>query len=191
MYERLTELYNVEWNAECAHAWDESKDILLHKGGHKSKYELQNYRPIALGDAVWKIFCAILNERLRDGTERKKIMGEEHNGFRRDRREDNIYAMNELIGRMKKDDKIIYIAFLNIENSYGRVNRGMMRRVLEEVGMSERVVNVIKSMYVNTRAKYILWDFESGWVRSRRGVRQGCILPPLLFGLYTEELAER
>ena len=76
---------------------------------------------------------------------------------------------------MKKDNRRIYIAFLDIEKAYDRVDRGMMCRVLEEVGVSVKVVNVIKSMYVNTRAKYRLEDFESGWVRSRRGVRQGCI----------------
>ena len=41
------------------------------------------------------------------------------------------------------------------------------------------------------RAKYRLEDFESSWVRSRRGVRQECILSKLLFGLYKEELVER
>ena len=57
-----------------------------------------------------------------------------------------------------------------------------MCRVLEEVRVSVKVVNVIRSMYVNTSAKYRLGDFECDWVRSRRGVRQGCISSPLLFG---------
>ena len=57
--------------------------------------------------------------------------------------------------------------------------------------MSERIVRIIESMYVNTKAKYTLGDIESDWVRSVKGVRQGCILSPLLFGLYTEELTVR
>ena len=80
---------------------------------------------------------------------------------------------------------------MDIEKAYYRVNTDMVCRVLEEVGVSARVVNVIMSMYVNTRAKNRLRDFESGWITSRRGVRQGCTLSPLLSGLYTEELAER
>ena len=137
-----------------------------------------------MGDAVGKIFYAVLNERLRDWTKRKKIMGEEQNGFRRDKRaEDNIYVMNELISKMKKDNRRIYIAFLYIEKAYDRVHKGMMCRVLEEVGVSVKVVNVIKSMYVNTRAKYRMGDFKSGWVESRRGVRQRCCNGPSLIVL--------
>lgn len=41
------------------------------------------------------------------------------------------------------------------------------------------------------QAKYRLGNLEADWVKSKREVRQGCILPPTLFCLYTEELAVR
>jgi len=83
------------------------------------------------------------------------------------------------------------MAFLDIEKAYDRVNRNILWKVLDRCGMSVKVVNIIRSMYVNTRGRYALGEIETEWVQSVRGVRQGCILSPLLFGLYTEELAVR
>lgn len=98
---------------------------------------MTNYRPIAFRDTVGKVFSSILNERLRDWTEQKKIIEEEQSCFRNDRKaEDNIYVLIELIGRMKKDNKIIYIAFLDIEKAYDSMKRG----VVEEMRVSEKPV---------------------------------------------------
>ena len=66
-----------------------------------------------------------------------------------------------------------------------------MWRVLGRVGFEENLVWVIESMYVNTRAKISLGDACSEWVYSRRRVRQGCTLSPLLLSLFTEELVAR
>ncbi|RUM30947.1 MAG: hypothetical protein DSY42_03580 [Aquifex sp.] len=60
------------------------KTTLLHKGGHKSKKELKNYRPIALADTIAKVFCGGLSGRLSECSERCKVLGEEQNGFRKD-----------------------------------------------------------------------------------------------------------
>ena len=83
------------------------------------------------------------------------------------------------------------MGFLDIEKAYDRVNREMLGIVLEKIGLSDKIVNIVRSMYVDTKAKYRLGDIETDWVKSERGVRQGCILSPTLFSLYTEELAVR
>ena len=92
---------------------------------------------------------------------------------------------------MKKDGKKAYMAFLDIEKAYDRVDRRILCDLLMKVGMSEKIVNIVRSMYESTKAIYRLGHLETGWVRSMRGVRQGCTLSPILFGLYTEELAVR
>ena len=65
---------------------------LIHEGGHKCRKEIRNYRPIAVCDTVCKIFYGVLNERLSEMVERNRVMGQEQNGYRKDRRgEDNMY----------------------------------------------------------------------------------------------------
>ena len=172
--------------------WNESKVTLLHKGGHKSKKELKNYRPIAVNDTVGKIFCGLLNDRMNECCERNEVMGEEQNGFRKGRRgEDNMYVVNTLVETMGRIGAKMYLAFLDIEKAYDRVNREILCKLLERVCMSKKVVDIITSLYEGTRAIYRLGEIETEWVSSRKGVRQGCVLSPLLFGLYTEELAIR
>ena len=39
--------------------WNESRVILLHKRGRKSKNELKNHRPIALNDTICKNFLRV------------------------------------------------------------------------------------------------------------------------------------
>ena len=189
----LWNLFNTVWRDErVPEKWNESRVILLHKGGHKSKKELKNYRPIALNDTIGKIFCMCVNERVKEVVEREGVLGEEQNGFRMMRRgEDNMFIVRELIEKCNREGTKGYFAFLDIEKAYDRVNRRMLCKVLKKCGMSEKMVKIIESMYENTKAKYTLGDIETEWVYSNRGVRQGCILSPVLFAMYTEELAVR
>ena len=71
------------------------------------------------------------------------------------------------------------------------MNSEMLCKVLGKIGLNAKITNIVRSMHVDTRAKYRLGDIETDWVKSERGVREGCILLPTLFSLYTEELAAR
>ncbi|KAF2343392.1 hypothetical protein FHG87_025851, partial [Trinorchestia longiramus] len=56
--------------------WNKCNVALLHMGGHKNMKELKNYRPIALACTVSKIFCGILNEKMKHVVEEQGVMGE-------------------------------------------------------------------------------------------------------------------
>ena len=150
----LSELYKVEWREmKIPEKWNESKVILLHKGGHKSK-RVKNYRPIALTDTIGEIFCKVLNNRLRKCIESRGILSEGQNGFRMDRRgEDNLFIIREVIEWCIRGKKKGYLAFLNIEKAYDRINSELLCKVLSRVGMIERIVRITESMYVNRKAK--------------------------------------
>jgi hypothetical protein len=173
-------------------SWLESRVTLLHKGGNKNKKDIKNYRPITLTNTIGKTFCNLLNQRMVNLAEGMGILGENQNGFRKDRRgTDNIYILGEIIEGYKGKREKVYLAFLDIEKAYDRVDRETLWKVLRRVGYSEKVVGIIRSLYRETRAKFKIGNIETDWVHSVRGVRQGCILSPLLFSLYTEELAAR
>ena len=63
-------------------SWNESIVNLIHKGGGKSKKNLQNFRPITLSDTIGKVFCGILGNRIENICESMGIFEEEQNGFR-------------------------------------------------------------------------------------------------------------
>ena len=44
-------------------------------------------------------------------------------------------------------------------------------------------------MFQEPTRRYRLGNTETDWVKSERGVRQGCIMQLILFSMYTEELA--
>ena len=161
--DRICDLFKQIWvDEEVPKEWCESKVTLLHKGGHKNKKELKNYRPIALANNISKIFCGIVNDRLKEVIEREKVMSEEQNGFRQDRRgEDNIYIVNELIESFKKSGKKVFFAFIDIEKAYDRVDREILCDVLVNCGVTEKIVKIVRSLYRNTKAKYRLGNIES------------------------------
>lgn len=191
--EALYDLFKRVWEDECIPLkWNESKVILLHKGGNRSKEELKNFRPISMGNTVGKVFSCVINERLKIACENAGLIGEEQNGFRQDRRgEDNIYVIRELVEDFNRRNKCLYLAFLDIEKAYDKVNRQTLIYVLDKLGIPRKISNLVKGMYTNTKAKYIFGDIETEWVHLDKGVRQGCVLSPLLFSIYTEELATR
>ena len=54
---------------------------------------------------------------------------------------------------------------------------------LKEYRISEKYVNIIKTLYENSKCAVKVNSSLTDWFFIKTGVRQGCILSPLLFGI--------
>ena len=172
--------------------WKEVQVKLAFKHGKKEKRDIKNYRPVAVANTISNIFCGIIKDKMTIIMEEEELIGEEQNGFRKDRRgTENLYVLKELIEKAGKENKQLYCMFLDIEKAYGTVNRKIMWNLVERLGFDEHIRKILQSMYRNTIAKYHWNEIVVEDVKSEIGLRQGYTLSPLLFMIVMEELTQR
>jgi len=78
------------------------------------------------------------------------------------------------------------MCFVDYQKAFDRVNHDKLLEVMESAGIPELERRLIINLYWHQQAA-VRWDNEiSRYVSIRRGVRQGCIISPILFNLYSE-----
>ena len=84
------------------------------------------------------------------------------------------------------------VGFMDLEKAYDRVNREALWQVLRiyDGGREGKLLNGIKSIYVNSLPFVRVKGGESECFRINSGVRQGCIMSPCLFSVYMDAVME-
>ena len=96
--------------------------------------------------------------------------------------------LERMIEMAKVINECLYVAFIDMEKAYDRVNRKKLFEVMRGYGVHEMLVDVIKRIYDGGIVKFEMEGIMTGWCKSDSGVRQGCPLSPLLFNIYVREL---
>ena len=82
----------------------------------------------------------------------------------------------------------IYMCFIDYSKAFDCVDHPPLWNMMEEMGIPEHMVHVIRSLYANQEAEAEVrteyGDTESFSIG--KSVRQGCVLSPYLFNLYSE-----
>ena len=85
----------------------------------------------------------------------------------------------------------MYVGFTNLEKAYDRVNREVLLQVLRMYEMGDKLLNGIKSIYVNSLICVRVKGCESKCFRISSGVRQVCIMSPWLFNVYVNAVMKK
>ena len=75
----------------------------------------------------------------------------------------------------------VYICFVDFEKAFDRVNWGKMMEILKRIGVDWRDRRLVINLYMSQEACVRVNGGLSEPGAMGRGVRQGCIMSPLLF----------
>ena len=95
----------------------------------------------------------------------------------------NICWIIENAGELKKK---IYFCFIDYAIAFDCVDHKKLWKILKEMGMPDHLTCLLQNLYAGQEATVRTRCGTRDWFQIRKGVRQGCILPPRLFSLYAE-----
>ena len=168
--------------------WQRSIIVPLYKG-KGDKLECGNYRGISLLSIPGKLYGKILIGRVRSRTD--VGLDEEQCGFRTGRGcVDQVYSLKCILEKMSEKQKVVYMAFLDLEKAYDRVPREALWDVLKVYGIGGKLLHAIKSFYKCSESCVRVCQEESEWFEVKVGVRQGCVMSPWLFNIYMDAVVK-
>ena len=123
--------------------------------------------------------------RLSDYCERENILPEEQRGFRPQRSTvDMMFVVRRLQELARKKDTPLNLSFNDLTKAYAFVDRTLLCDVLARFGVAPRMLAVIRQFHDGMQACVRLDDGEcSHTFDVGQGLRQGCVLAPLLFNM--------
>ena len=134
-----------------------------------------------------------MNKRLYKWAETENKIPEEQAGFRKGYSTvDHVFTLVSVIQKCLYGSKRskLYIAFVDYEKAFDTVDRNSLWKILEKIKTSTKVIKVLRGMYTSVKS-CVRWGADlSDVFDCPAGVRQGCLLSPLIFSLLISEVAE-
>lgn len=185
----LTTIFNhLLQHSVVPRQWSATVVTLLFKKGDPMLWG--NYRPIAVVQLLSKVYAMILHHRLSAWAEGEGIREPAQTGFRpHHATTHHAFVLQQHIAKYKAAGKKLYCCFIDFAKAYDSVPRHKLWQRLYDLGIRGRILHGIKSLYdvgVNFSIKLDAGLLDP--IDVAVGVKQGCPLSPLLFGLYIEDL---
>ena len=82
----------------------------------------------------------------------------------------------------------VYFCFIDYSKAFDSVDHNKLWNVVQKMGVQKHLINLLHNLYVNQVAVVRTACGETSEFSIGKGVRQGCILSPMLFNLYGESI---
>ena len=181
-FHRLTTLIWRE--GKVPQQWKGAVITIHHKKGDKT--ECGNYRGISLVSQAGKVLFKVVARRLSAYCESKGLLPEEQCGFRQNRSTTDMMSVvrrRQEIGR--KTGVSLFMCFIDLQKAYDTVDRTLLWQVLTRIGVPPQMLAVIQQFHdgMSTCVRPN-GGVCSDWFEVEQGLRQGCVLSPLLFNIF-------
>ena len=184
----LTRLFNAVWRDAYPCAWQASALVPVPKPkGRPDVYD--DHRGIAVSPVAAKMFAMVMLARLDRWAERRGLRAAGQAGFRAGRgTPDNLFVLRHMIDSAAAYKRPLFCAFIDFSKAYDRVDRLLLWRILRGCGLHGAALSTVQAMYESVRMQVRMRGKLGPAFASDVGVKQGCPLSPLLFGILVDRL---
>ena len=180
----------IDQNAHMPSEWGTAIIIPIYKKGKKDNPA--NYRPISLQPIISKLYARHLSWKLIDWMDSESVLADEQAGFRSGRStQDHALILRHLVDKYtKKPRGSLFAAFIDLRSAFDLISRDRLWSKLESSSIDRRLLLLMYKLHENTTLR-IRCNKEgqlSDKVPTYNGVKQGCILAPLLFNFYINSM---
>jgi len=166
---------------------DMLKSIFIALPKKPSTMHCAEHRTISLMSHSLKILLRIVLQRIR-----RQIHPEipiTQYGFMPDRGTSNaIFNLRMISERSIQHQQDVFLCFIDYQKAFDRVKHAELLKMLRNINIDLKDLRVIRNLYQQQKAAVRLSGETTDWFKIERGVRQGCVMSPDLFNLYSETI---
>ena len=186
MIDWLLEILQEVWRTkQLPSEWKKSILVPVHK--KKDRKVCDNYRGISLLSIPGKVLSLVLLDRLETIIDPQLM--EAQCGFRKGRGTiDQIWATRQIIERATEYQGTVHLGFVDLTKAYDSVDRSALITILKQYRVPQQLIDIIKELYTGTWCCVRTEEGTSEDFEVKTGVRQGCVLSPLLFNCFMDRI---
>ena len=174
------------WNSrEWPKDWCRAVFIPLPKKGDLNK--CANHRTISLICHASKILLKVIGRRMK--IKLQAGISDEQAGIREGRgTREQIVNIRNIIEKCREHRHPLYLCFIDYSKAFDCVSHSQLWNTMAKMGFPSHIIELIQNLYHDQKATVRTSNGNTEWFEIGRGVRQGCILSPNLFNIYSEDI---
>ena len=178
--QQLLEIYNQCWVTKTIpEDWKKAIAVSFYKGKGDDA-DASNYRPISLLNTTYKVYAAMLQERLAN-----KYDGQLRNtqyGFRRERSTAQpLFILRRLQDYSARTGVPFHCLFIDWKQAFDKLDHSSMLIALKRLGVHQHYIDVVQDIYTDPKFYTVGIKGEQCHATPHTGIGQGCPLSPYLF----------
>lgn len=184
--EMITKLLNCIYDSgEIPDDLIKSIFIALPKSPGATECEL--HRTISLMSHVTKLLLRVLLNRMRKSL-RPEISRTQFGFVPGKGTRNAIFTLSMLMERCIEVQQDLFICFIDYSKAFDKVRHDELFGILEDLDIDGKDLRIIRNLYWNQTAAVRVDRECSDYKEIKRGVRQGCVMSPDLFNIYSETI---
>ena len=179
--EALHKVFSNIWEKEdIPTEWKTGHLVKLPKKGDLGN--CNNWRGITLLVIASKVLTRVVLARIKSSIDRK--LRQNQAGFRPDRScTDQIATLRIIVEQSVEWNSPLYLCFIDFMKAFDSLDRKVMWKLLKHYGVPQKLINIILALYDKCQCHVIHRGKLSPAFFVKTGVKQGCLLSPIIFTL--------